>query len=637
MATYCNEGMESMVHSIYRRLGRLILLGALAYSGSALACTSAASGNWNAASTWTSCGGGIPGTSTAQTTIASGHTVTVTDERTFGTSPADTTTFVLVVQGNLRIDAGGLLRMRGNGQLNNAPLNIEQGGVFEIDGSVSGQSYILRVGSATNQANAKVNLNGTGFANMPEFRSTEGGPNGRIWRGASTTGTGMVNCTYGRIRRLGSTSNLAIWFNPAGSNFSWVWNYCSLEDSSQVRVESTMNAAAVFEVRNSRAIDVINQDSQTEKNPFVVSGNNAFTTGRLVFEDNYLERGLGCLTCAGLVARRNILLAAPGTTSGFGAVWSPGSGSVSTILPYVQEDNFILSRATSGGVRNGFGTIRGNYYASLAANPHFQGTNTIDPNGTLREYNVFEALRTVYDSDAGDVLTFASGGSSPPYPQITRFNLLAGHTYFSCLVSALGGPTQEAYIYNNTGNIRECSLRFSETEPGFAGMFKQLTSNALYDTGTGVLRPKAYPLGTTVDNLMDECDYNGAGNFAVGSLGNGYSGIKSIGTCGANDLNEDMQIADPTFRGIGKFYAWVTNTPFVAGDDTGSSFAALRAEWRKKNTADWDPRFDHIRARDWVWAGYAPRNLKYATRGKNGGQIGAVKVWNAATPLVGAF
>lgn len=416
-----------------------------------------------------------------------------------------------------------------------------------------------------------------------------------------------------------------------------VWNYCSLEQSSQVRVENTMNAAAVFEVRNSRVIDVINQESQTEKNPFVVSGNNSFTTGRLVFEDNYLERGLGCLTCAGLVVRRNILLAGPGTTSGFGAVWSAGSGSVSTILPYVQEDNFVLSRASTAGVRNGHGTIRGNYFASLASNPHFQATNTSDSNGTIREYNVFETLRTVYDGDAGDVLTFSSGGTFPSYPQVVRFNLVISPVYPACATSALGGETQEAFIHNNTASIRECSFRFSETYAGHAGLYRQLHSNALYDPGAGVLRPKAYPLGTTVDNLMDECDWNGAGNFATGSLGNGYGGTKSIGTCGENDLNEDMQIADPTFRGIGKFYAWVTNTPFVAGDDSGSSFAALRAEWRKKNTADWDPRFDHIRARDWVRAGYAPRNLKYATRGKNGGQIGAVPVFHAGAALAGGL
>lgn len=616
--------MHPMSQSV-RFLLHFCILGLLAAGLSpgafALPCASAAAGPWNAPSTWSDCGGGVPGVGD---TVTIAHPVEVTDQQTFGTSPADSSTMVLTVNptGNLRILDGGLLRMRGNGQLNNAPLNIEQGGVFEIDGTVSGVSYVLRVGTASNQPNAKVNLNGTGFGAMPEFRSTEGGPNGRIWRGASTSGTGMVNCEYGRLRRLGSSTQVAIQYNPAGSNFSMMWDYCSLEESSQVRVENTMHAAAIFEISNSRVVDPIEQTSETQRSAFYVSCAASFSTGRCRFFNNYIERGIQCATCNNISTERNILVAVPTSTAGFGAILGAGSGSAH---PQTHVDNLLFSRATASGIRGNFGTFRGNYMIQSSANinPHFVSGNAVAP--TIREYNILESLRqsTV---QGGDGLTVPNQ-TGTAHVHTIRFNLVVASPQVICGIPGLGGSSSFIIAHNNTLTNHGCpASRMGETYTGHAGMVVTFHSNAIYYPA-GMGSPASHKAShiTSTDNVFSECNWNGADTFATGSLGNGYSMVRSAGPCGTNDVNESAGFADPTFRNIGKYYAWVTNTPFVAGDGPGSSFAALLAEWRKKNTSDWDERFDHIRARDWVWAGYAPRNLKYATAGKDGGQIGAVK------------
>lgn len=596
---------------------------------SALNCTSASHGSWSAPATWSNCSGGVPGNGDTATIT---HAVEVDDERTLGTSPGDATTMVLTVNagGSLRILGGGLLRIRGNGQLNNSPLNLEANSVLEIDGSVSATAHVLRIGTATNQANARINLNGTGFSNMPELRSNAGGPNGRLARGTGTNG-GMVNCTYGRLRRLGSTTQPALDYRPEGSNFNMQWDYCWLEESSQITVTGVMHEAAIFDISNSRVIDPLQYTGGASGAAFYVScKTGSFTTGRCRFYNNYIERGIGFATASNIETERNILLAQEGSTSAFSGILGAGSG---TATPQTHMDNFLFSRAATGGGRNHYGVFRGNYMviASGNPNPHFINANTVSD--TTREYNVLESLRQTGISQSGDGFLTPSG-SGATFTHTTRFNLVVASPQPICSVAAGGGTASEIIAHNNTIPNNGCAgIRTGESYSGRSGFVQSYHSNAIYHpTGMGAALHKAKH-NTGMDNVYVECNWNAGDSFAAGTLGNGYDMTRTNGSCGTNDLNESAAFADPDFRNIGKYYAWVTRTAYVAGDGAGASFLALLAEFRKKNTADWDERFDHIRARDWVRAGYAPRNLKYVNSGKNGGQIGAIK----PVPMFGAW
>jgi hypothetical protein len=85
----------------------LVLLGAILWSPMswATAYVSAQTGNWNSSSTWTP--SGVPGVGDTAS-ISNTHTVTITSTASVGTSPSNTTTYVLTV------NAGGVLKFEDN-------------------------------------------------------------------------------------------------------------------------------------------------------------------------------------------------------------------------------------------------------------------------------------------------------------------------------------------------------------------------------------------------------------------------------------------------------------------------------------------------------------------------------------------
>lgn len=135
----------------------------LAHAGSVLAaaCLSNATGNWNAAATWTSCGGGFPGTAdTAQ--IRNAHTVTLTAPAAASSvsitsaTGAGTTTILDVAGQTLTIGGGtGGLSLTGGAGTRRARLALSTGTVNAGTVSILGTA-----------GNAQITFSGAGALNL---------------------------------------------------------------------------------------------------------------------------------------------------------------------------------------------------------------------------------------------------------------------------------------------------------------------------------------------------------------------------------------------------------------------------------------------------------------------------------------
>ena len=97
----------------------------------AAACTSNTSGNWNAPTTWTACGGGVPGAADT-VTIQNGHTVTVTANAAASAitfSETNTATGIITVNSGVTLTVTNDITLRNH---NNTDISASLGGLGAI-------------------------------------------------------------------------------------------------------------------------------------------------------------------------------------------------------------------------------------------------------------------------------------------------------------------------------------------------------------------------------------------------------------------------------------------------------------------------------------------------------------------------
>jgi hypothetical protein len=155
----------------------LVLLIALLPVLRGNACASAANGNWNSASSWSSCGSTFPGDGD---TVTITHNITVTANATVGTSPSDTAAstpalFVIALtrtngttsNGQLTINGGVTFTVKGSvsttGSGSYAPIiTLQPGSTWTFDNSAN-VTAVYRIQSTTPQTYAYINAAGTAW------------------------------------------------------------------------------------------------------------------------------------------------------------------------------------------------------------------------------------------------------------------------------------------------------------------------------------------------------------------------------------------------------------------------------------------------------------------------------------------
>jgi hypothetical protein len=163
-------------------------------------CSSNATGDWSSPSTWTSCGGVVPGNGDTAT-ILNTHTVTVSDARTVGASGASGTTALTINNGGtLSLIFSGTLTMRGDIVIGSSGSFIQAGAL--IWNPPDGATYKMQPSGG----GSTITISGTCPSNFATWTSTPQGTTGG--NGSLLGGNGNANLTIScaTIKNCGSAS-----------------------------------------------------------------------------------------------------------------------------------------------------------------------------------------------------------------------------------------------------------------------------------------------------------------------------------------------------------------------------------------------------------------------------------------------
>lgn len=572
---------------------RILIFFLLMVHADAAAIASGAAGNWSSTGTWT--GGVVPGNGD---TVTIGHAVTVDVNTTVGHSPGagDGTAAILTNgSGALTINAGVQLTVKGDIRLNNDIMTMGAGSILEFDASgaatPSTARYVLQIGTANLQS-ARLDINGAS-GNRAIIRSNSGGANARINGGGFTMGGNIIG-SYVNFVRIGDSSNDAIVFyigSAAAATFSL--QYADFDACARVTSNGGFHANSVFlfshnTFRNS--VGTVNLNVQST----------AVGTGSRIVEYNVFDKPASFAPPQDIYIRHNLFKADLGTISD--AVWA------------AFEYNVV------------YGTINRNMHGSSsnsiaisnsASNPHFlfpSGVRDITFDGWIFKYDGTTA--------AGECISGISPASVRNYTVTNSVKLPNNAGTDSCaLVAELGNGNQQWTIEKNTyfiGATLDSGPRYGETETGgaHAGTFVSVQSNTVWDTTQRGYKVTAVSLPGTTDALVTG-NYNGGdpAEYSAGAAGKGYN-VTMTGTPGANDLEESPKFVDST-RDL------ATYSTYLGGAGTISD---LFTQMSKANDdSGYDARYAIAEVYNWIRQGFAPRNLKYATSGHDGGRIGAVQ------------
>jgi hypothetical protein len=560
----------------------------------AAARTASVSGNWSNTATWG--GSSVPGNGDT-ITINSGVTVSVSDNRTIGTSPADCsgTQAIQNNSGTLAILTGNTLTARGCIVLaGTAQLTEAADSVLEFDASAasspSATHYKLGIGAA-NGNTARLTLTGSDYDHPAILRSNASGGNGSVTDGGFDRG-GMVSANYFKLLRIGTASIPAIEFNPTSNS-----DVFTLQ-------RGTCDACGTTKQTNFHDGAHINFDSVTWmnslSNPLQVGGylpSLGITVANSVFDGTPLF-----YTARKMVITNNIFMQGWGNTGG---AWDSF------------DYNIYIVDATHNNGYDAAGSMS-NVYALAGAtltNPHF--INTATTFDLALDGFIFEDLGATSDGDCvlltNEVATYTIRNS---------IKLPNGVGQSTCAFGSQGGgPNSHMAYYKNTiflgGFLESSGMRIAESYPGNAGMITAMKSNLYWDTTA-----RGYKLHCAAQpcNVLDavtgsNADYNGGAStqFLAGSAGKGYDNTFTTAP-GVHDLDLDPGFVDRT-RNFAKYD--------LSCGGPGTAANAL-AQFQARNSSTWNSCYDISKLMKWVRQGFAPQNASYATAGHDGGRIGAV-------------
>lgn len=557
------------------------------------AISSGASGNWSDTGTWT--GGVVPGDGD---TVTIGHAVTVDTNTIVGHSPGagDATAAILTNgSGALTIAAGVQLTVKGDIKLNNDIMTMGAGSILEFNASGAGTPstarYVLQIGTANLQS-ARLDINGAA-GNRAIIRSNSGGANARINGGGFTMGGNIIG-SYVNFVRIGDASNDAIVFyigGAAAATFSL--QYADFDACARVTSNGNLHANSTLLISH----NTFRNSVGTSNLNIQVGG--AIGTGSRIVEYSVFDKPVSFVTPQDIYIRHNLFKADLGTISD--AVWASF------------EYNVIygtLNRNMHGSSSNSIGI------SNSGSNPHFllpSIVRDITFDGWIFKYDGTTA--------AGECVNGVSPASVRNYTVTNSVKLPNNAGTDSCaLVAELGNANQRWTIDKNTyfiGATLDAGPRYGEGETGgaHAGTFVSLQSNAVWDTTQRGYKVTAVSMPGTTDALVTG-NYNGGdpAEYNAGAAGKGYN-VTMTGTPGANDLEESPKFVDST-RDL------ATYSTYLGGLGT---IADLFAQMSKSNDdSGYDSRYAIAEVYNWIRQGFAPRNLKYATSGHDGGRIGAV-------------
>ena len=567
----------------------------------AAAISTAQDGEWSSTSTWT--GGVVPGNGDT-VTIATGHDVTVSDNRTVGTAGA-TGTEAIQVQGTgtLTVSAGSTLTVKGG-------LNQQRGTTITISGTLvldaaSGVTYEWKALN-TGSGNAIMRISGTSSTDRALVTIGTGGGIGRFQTNGGSFFYTDINFQNGIVKGLGTSTVTAM------------DNYIAV--SGQHNIQTNMAWVECGEVIVTAAHgpsgyiwNNVDFRNPTDSGFLSISASVAKTTGTRTINNltNYKSTGSTTLSLNAFDTTINGMYL-------YNTIFS-----VSTYARSMNASN-ILYLADAAGVTFNIGLRQaGNMITDIVSLLRYPNQHHLQDSATLNAAGVLNTISGLicdgddyYSIDAGDCVSvfgplkisnsinLNKGGTLASITGANAITDLENNTVYGSYHTAVGetaGSASQIRLFRNNisaslgSGLKQISAFVSQTD-------FTLSHNAYYDM-------------TTSTNI----DYLGQNTYLGEATFNPWwsSGAYGDPNKGSDDIYVNPMFYDTT-RTVRKFGGWGT-------------VAATAEEMVTINGVDKDgvlttvttKRVQHIK--DYIRKGFTPQNLTLKTAGYGGTYIGAVE------------
>lgn len=447
---------------------------------------------WDESVAWS---GGVPpvlGVDTVR--INTGHLLRVRNTMSHGTSPADTTTNVLQLLGQLIIDQGVTFDMRGNwvqggSTGSNGVLTVR--GNLRVDGSAATQEYRGQVGQQ-HSTTARLIFEGT-QANPASFTSIGNNAtmNCLITNGGFIGG-GLYEADWTNISKIGRSGNQS--FSPypvASAACRWYMRNCLVDQCGRIQNAVGMPTEGKLEITN-------NAFTRTLANSPLYVTNGATSAQNRWILDNKFDK-LVTLYGPGILNRRNLF-----------------AGGLDLLTPFTFDDflyNVICPRTgqTTDFMTGAPVTMTKVYLFSGAqdSNPHpVTFPTTISP-------TVDGAIVDTPHGGNGDGFTAGSPGQTYDFKKMILLPTASGNPSGK-LVGMLGGSgtvklnNSTIYCSDVTENGERGGINIGETATGEAVVISEARNNLIISlTGQGLLSSRVnQPFGSNNIPDVTTVDYN---------------------------------------------------------------------------------------------------------------------------------
>ncbi len=601
-------------------------------------CVSSGAGDWTSAGTWTACGGGFPGIGdTAQLN----HSVVVDTDVTMGQSPgAGGFAIVINATGRLVLSEDQTLVVRGGIQyvepsVLNARIEMLPGSRLHFDPSqaASRTTAVYTVISAA--ASAEKSILEMMCTNEKRCEVKTLRPNGdeaRTSFQANGANTGQIEADYVDFEDLGDASNPAIAWTTSVSGstgFKAVIQHSSFNRCGYVGIPGnnagTGGGTHIIQFNYNRYVNGL---STTSVAGYVGGFGVKFSfssaiTGVGVRElignympDTFFGGGSSSANCRDIMLRGNVLR----------GIQCSGSGQA----PAARSGN-LLFRQNEGNTAEAFWPVSDDYIRNEKNNP-----KNFTPNSSSGDSMALRIIHDNFNGEDGD-LVVKTGGANANYSVVdnivTSESDVPGENgaallTLACSSTTLCGiwTTEKNSIFAG-GTPRAHLLYFESTNQ--ADRIVALRSNAIDNVtgGTvfnaGVTRIRGADEASSATNIISPggTTHNGHFGFPVANQpansnhGTVYFAKTTGATPGAYDVNESAKWVDP-YRNL---HRWIELNGGAGTTAGAKEWFGLRYAADPMSMESTIQKLHH-----WVRQGFAPRNLKYATGGHDGGRIGAV-------------
>ncbi|HVL34865.1 MAG TPA: DUF6701 domain-containing protein [Burkholderiales bacterium] len=554
-------------------------------------CLSNGNGNWNAAATWTSCGGGTPGAADTAT-IRNNHNVTLTAAAAAqavtitSATPNNTTSTLIVGTQTLTIGAGGLTISGGNGN-RRAELTLSSGTVtVQGDVVIAGNTSNARItftgagalnvagdvdsGATFTPATGTVNYNGsgaqsvgaytynnftvsnvTGVVSAPSSFDVNGTLN---MNGAGTTLAPDPGVVVGGTGTLTGTGTVRVTRTAATADFDSQYTIAT-KTLTNLLVDYVGGAAQILSARTYGRLRVNNESGVTLAGNATVGSTLTLTAGVVTTGANTL---ITTASCASAVART------AGHVAGMLRMAIPAGASTCTFhvggATVYRPMTLVFVAGTTAG------NLTGSVSQSAGDHPSIASSGLDESLSVNRYWTLVNGGVGLPGAGFSATFTFVAGdvdaGADPLQFEVERFS---GGAWSTTTTGTRTATTTQASAINGFGDFAVAAKKSVIVTPGSFNAFETATAAGAI---TGVVRTKVAGTAFSLDVV----------SISGGAQQNAFNDSVIVELLGNNSLGVPLDANNcPTSSTL---VQTVSPHPTITNGRSTVAFAAVANSWR---------------------------------------------------------